>query len=60
MLIPNLSSAMAINKLKDLKASNNNISCSTCDYYLFFDSGFIADGDTRFKDSPPIRDNENK
>lgn len=55
--IPNLSSAKAIALVQ--KAKDQRITCETCPHFLFFTDQQIADGDTRFKSFPPIRNKAN-
>jgi hypothetical protein len=53
-----LCSAAALNKIRNSK--NKNFSCDVSCNYLFFDENDIKDGDSKFKDFPPIRSKENK
>jgi len=55
--IPNLSSPKAIALVQ--KAKDERITCETCPHFLFFTDQQIADGDTRFKSFPPIRNKAN-
>lgn len=55
--ISNLSSAKAISLIQ--KAKDERITCETCPHFLFFTDQLIADGDTRFKNFPPIRNKAN-
>ncbi|CAG9327323.1 unnamed protein product [Blepharisma stoltei] len=55
----NLSSASAINKIRQQKKHIENVTCETAPHYLCFNDQDIRDGDTRFKDYPPIRSKEN-
>ena len=51
----NVSSPNALNKIRLAKRKFHSVTCETCAPYLYFVSDGIKDGDTRFKDSPPIR-----
>lgn len=53
-------SRASLNLLKEAKLRGDSITVETCPHYLAFSADQIADGDTRFKCSPPIRDAENK
>ncbi|CAD6259031.1 unnamed protein product [Miscanthus lutarioriparius] len=46
--------------MKDAKRSGASLSIETCPHYLAFSSEEVPDGDTRFKCSPPIRDDTNR
>ena len=56
----NLSCASSVNKIRLSKKHLENISCETCVHYLCFRDTDIQDGDTRFKDFPPIRNSQNR
>ncbi|MEO8447908.1 MAG: allantoinase AllB, partial [bacterium] len=58
--IVHLSSSDAIGIIKKAKAEGVKITVETCPHYLFFSSENIDDNDTRFKCTPPIRENENR
>ena len=55
----NLSSATAFNLIRKSRKSFKYITCDVSVPNLFFHSGHIAPGDTRFKNSPPIRNQGN-
>jgi allantoinase len=57
--IVHVSSSEAIALLRGAKESGLPITAETCHHYLFFATEEIADGDTRFKCAPPIREREN-
>jgi len=58
--ICNLSSAAAVNKIRQNKSTNDStVTCDTCPHYMSFSDKDIQDGDTRFKDYPPIRNQAN-
>jgi allantoinase len=57
--IVHLSSADLLPAIKEAKAAGLPFSVETCPHYLTFNSEEIADGDTRFKCCPPIREKEN-
>ena len=42
--------------LRGSAGARGRLTAETCPHYLFFAAGEIADGDTRFKCAPPIRD----
>uniref|UniRef100_A0A804R0W6 Allantoinase n=1 Tax=Zea mays TaxID=4577 RepID=A0A804R0W6_MAIZE len=44
----------------DAKRSGASLSIETCPHYMAFSSEEVPDGDTRFKCSPPIRDDTNR
>ncbi len=58
--IVHLSSSDAIDLIRKAKDEGLKLTVETCPHYLFFSSGQISSKDTRFKCTPPIRDNENK
>jgi allantoinase len=58
--IVHLSSADAIPKIRNAKASGQPLSVETCPHYLTFTSEEIPDGATLFKCAPPIRERENR
>jgi len=57
----NVSSAAAVNKVLQFKQSgpSDSATVETCPHYLFFATDDIADGDTRLKTFPPIRNRSN-
>jgi allantoinase len=57
--IVHLSSAEALNDIIDAKKEGLPITVETCPHYLLFNAEEIADGDTRFKCAPPIRERSN-
>lgn len=59
--IVHLSDAKAsLDLIKDAKANGASVSVETCPHYLAFTAEEIADGDTRYKCAPPIRDAVNR
>ncbi|KAK1976317.1 allantoinase [Colletotrichum cereale] len=58
--IVHLSATQAIPLLKDARRRGINITAETCFHYLGFASEDIADGDTRHKCCPPIRERSNR
>jgi allantoinase len=58
--IVHLSSAEALNSIAKAKMSKVPVTVETCPHYLYFYSERISDGDTRFKCTPPIRENSNR
>ncbi|MBA2341098.1 MAG: allantoinase AllB [Pyrinomonadaceae bacterium] len=58
--IVHLSSADAVPLIREAKAQGLPLTVETCPHYLTFSSEEIADGDTRFKCTPPIREKENQ
>ncbi len=58
--IVHLSSADAVPVLRHARAEGLLITVETCPHYLYFTAEEIADGDTRFKCAPPIREQENR
>ena len=57
--ITNLSSAEAVNRVRQIKEFSELMTCETCPHYLFFTADQVASGDTRYKAFPPIRDRQN-
>lgn len=57
--ITNLSSAEAVNRVRQIKEYSELVTCETCPHYLFFTASQVAPGDTRYKTFPPIRDTQN-
>jgi len=58
--IVHLSSSDAISIIRKAKSEGVKVTVETCPHYLFFSSENIDDNDTRFKCTPPIRENENR
>jgi allantoinase len=58
--IVHLSSSDAIPLVAAAKLSGLSFSAETCPHYLTFAAEEIADGDSRFKCAPPIRERENQ
>lgn len=58
--IVHLSCADAVPLVREAKAEGLPLTVETCPHYLTFSSEAIADGDTRFKCTPPIREKENQ
>jgi allantoinase len=58
--IVHLSSADALPALKKARADGLPLTVETCPHYLSFSAEEIADGDTRFKCAPPLRERENR
>ncbi|KAJ0149297.1 Allantoinase [Colletotrichum tanaceti] len=58
--IVHLSATQAIPLLKEARQRGINITAETCFHYLGFASEDIADGDTRHKCCPPIRERSNR
>ena len=61
--IVHLSSSESVQIIRDAKSKGTKITVETCPHYLFFSSEKICssmNNDTRFKCTPPIRDNENR
>ena len=57
--IVHLSAAGAIPMLIRARVEGLPVTVETCPHYLFFNAEEIADGDTRFKCAPPIREQLN-
>lgn len=57
--INNLSSAAALNKVRQAKEEFPTMTCEISASHLCFTSASIKDGDTRFKTIPPIRNQSN-
>ncbi|CAG9320065.1 unnamed protein product [Blepharisma stoltei] len=57
--ITNLSSAAALNRVRQAKEEFKNLTCEISATSLCFTSASIKDGDTRFKNAPPIRTQTN-
>jgi allantoinase len=58
--IVHLSSSDTLPALSEARQNSVKITVETCPHYLFFAAEDIADGDTRFKCAPPIRETENR
>ena len=58
--IVHLSSADELPGLEKARSSGLPLTVETCPHYLYFCSEEIADGDTRFKCAPPIREQESR
>ncbi len=58
--IVHLSCADALPLLQDARKKGLPLSVETCPHYLGFSSEAIAEGDTRYKCAPPIREKENQ
>lgn len=58
--IVHLSSASALNALRDAKAEGLPITVETCPHYLCLEAESIPDGATHFKCAPPIREHDNR
>ncbi|MGH7565565.1 MAG: allantoinase AllB, partial [Gemmatimonadota bacterium] len=54
--IVHVSSAEALEEVARAKSAGTPLSAETCPHYLAFAAADVADGDTRFKCAPPIRD----
>jgi allantoinase len=57
--IVHVSSAEALQDIKDAKASGCALTAETCSHYILFAAEQIPDGNTLFKCAPPIREKEN-
>jgi allantoinase len=58
--IVHLSSAAALPAIRRARAAGLPLTVETCPHYLYFAAESIADGATRFKCAPPIRDAQNR
>ncbi len=58
--IVHLSSSYAIELIREAKNEGLKLTCETCPHYLIFSSEDISGHDTRFKCTPPIRNNANR
>jgi len=59
--IVHVSSSDVIPLLNEIRMKGNDlVTAETCPHYLFWNSEDIAEGDTRFKCAPPIRDRANR
>ncbi len=58
--IVHLSSSDALDMIKAARKEGLKLTVETCPHYLYFSSEEIPDGDTRFKCTPPVRNNSNK
>ena len=59
MHICNVSSAASLNKIRQAKETHPNLTCEIPASHLIFSSRSIPESDTRFKLSPPIRNQGN-
>jgi allantoinase len=57
--IVNLCSATAISRIQKAREERVEITCETCPHFLYFTDQSVADGDTRLKNFPPIRNKAN-
>ncbi|CAG9310394.1 unnamed protein product [Blepharisma stoltei] len=57
--LANLSSASSVNLVRQAKLEKISLTCETCVHYLFFTKDSVKNGDTRFKDFPPIKSKTN-
>lgn len=57
--IVHLSSANAIEKVKEAKKTGLPLTAETAQHYLYFNAETIPDGNTAFKCAPPIREKRN-
>lgn len=57
--ICNISSAVAFNKIRKLKEIHTNFTCELPASHLYFHSNLIKNNDTRFKNTPPFRNQTN-
>ncbi|NUO79211.1 allantoinase AllB [candidate division KSB1 bacterium] len=58
--IVHLASASAIPMIEQARGQSLPLTVETCPHYLFFAAEEIADGDTRFKCAPPMREADNR
>ncbi|MBC8070303.1 MAG: allantoinase AllB [Deltaproteobacteria bacterium] len=58
--VVHLSSADSLPQIRAAKAERLPLTVETCAHYLCLRAEDIADGDTRFKCAPPIRDDDNR
>lgn len=58
--IVHVSASNVLEELQKARAEGLPITTETCPQYLYFAAEDIADGDTRFKCAPPIREQENR
>ena len=58
--IVHLSSSDAVDMIRNAKKEGLKLTVETCPHYLYFSADEIQDNDTRFKCTPPIRDNVNR
>ena len=57
--ICNLSSANAIVRVHQAREMGCKLTCETCPHFLYFTDKSVQEGDTRFKNFPPIRNSAN-
>ena len=55
----NISSVGALNRIRQLKQKFKNVTCEIPAAHLYFNSDSVPNGDTRFKNVPPIRNRGN-
>lgn len=55
----NTSSAVALNRIRQIKKTYNKVTCEIPATHLYFNSTAVKNGDTRFKNTPPIRNQGN-
>jgi allantoinase len=58
--VVHVSSSDTIPLIREARRAGLPVSAESCPHYLYFVAEDIADGDTRFKCAPPIRDRENR
>ena len=57
--VQNISSAVAINQIKEASVKYKSLTCEVSVSHFFFSSSSIDKKDTRYKAQPPIRNNSN-
>jgi dihydroorotase-like cyclic amidohydrolase len=55
----NLSSSAALNKIRKIKRKFKDVTCEIPAVHLYFTSASVSIGDTRFKNTPPVRNEGN-
>ena len=55
----NLSSAGSLNRIRQIKQKFKKVSCEIPAAHLYFTSASVKYGDTRFKNTPPVRNQRN-
>ncbi|MEM7681287.1 MAG: allantoinase AllB [Planctomycetota bacterium] len=58
--VVHVADAGAVDLIRRAKAGGAAVTAETCPHYLAFTQDDVADGDTRFKCAPPIRDAKNQ
>jgi allantoinase len=58
--VVHLAAASSVDQLRRARAEGLPVTVETCPHYLCLEADGIADGATRFKCAPPIRDRENR